>query len=94
MRITIIPSDNVVTIDGLSVHDLDLSTIAPNVHAVQWYGNAGEVEIMGEFGRMKENNLIASMSDYQSVVDQAIAAKAIIEAAAAQAAEEQAIIEV
>ena len=46
MKITIIPSDNTIGIDGdflLSIQQ-DISWIPENIHAVQWYNTWGEVE--------------------------------------------------
>jgi predicted phosphohydrolase len=43
---TIIPVDSRVTIDGVSIGDLDLSWIPENIHAVQWYDTYGEVELV------------------------------------------------
>lgn len=44
MRVTIIPSDGVVIVDGVAVHGLNMSDIDASVHAVQWYGSKGVVE--------------------------------------------------
>lgn len=46
MRITIIPSDKSIGINGefLLKIEQDISWIPENVHAVQWYDNWGEVE--------------------------------------------------
>tara|TARA_R100000482_G_C5070377_1_gene121256 strand:+ start:479 stop:733 length:255 start_codon:yes stop_codon:yes gene_type:complete len=46
MRLTIIPSDKVIIIDGVAVHlDIDGATQFPttdsNIHAIQWYENKG-----------------------------------------------------
>ena len=46
MRLTIIPSDKVIIIDGVAVHlDIDgatqFPTIDSNIHAIQWYENKG-----------------------------------------------------
>ena len=46
-RITIIPSDNFVAVDGVSRPALlDFSTcgIPADVHALQWYDTVGEIE--------------------------------------------------
>ena len=46
MRITIIPSDKTIGIDGdflLSIQQ-DMSWVPENIHAVQWYDTWGEVE--------------------------------------------------
>ena len=44
-RITIIPSDNAVYVDGVQ-HELDLTpaNIPADVHALQWYDTRGWVE--------------------------------------------------
>jgi hypothetical protein len=94
MRVTIVPGDRVVTIDGLTMLSLDLSSIPSNVHAVQWYGNTGEVEVIGEFGRMASNQTIQNLNAYQTVLDQFFSAKMAMEEADARAAEEHTIIEV
>lgn len=47
MRLTIIPSDSFVAVDGDGSHQpLDLSTcgIPSDVHALQWYENRGWIE--------------------------------------------------
>lgn len=45
MKLTIIPSDNTVYVDGTS-YELDLSScnIPNDVHALQWNNNIGEIE--------------------------------------------------
>ncbi len=46
MRLTIIPSDKAIGIDGeffLNIGE-NLSWIPSNVHALQWYDTRGEVE--------------------------------------------------
>lgn len=45
-RITIIPIDGYVSVDGRGISGLDLSAVDPQIHAVQWYGAAGEVEMV------------------------------------------------
>lgn len=94
MRLTIVPGDNVVTIDGITTHELDLSTVAPDVHAVQWYGDRGEEEIVGEFGRIVANREITDLDAYQTVIDQFLAAEQAKQIAEARAAAELTIIEV
>jgi hypothetical protein len=50
MRLTIIPIDNAVYVDGVCRVPLDLSVcnIPSNVHALQWYETEGEVEFDGK----------------------------------------------
>jgi len=68
MRITIIPEDSTVSIDGVGYNGLDLSAIDPSVHAVQWYDTEGEVEIKDARGRMVENREITSFDDFAFVI--------------------------
>ena len=51
MRITIIPVDGAVYVDGYSYSNLDLSGCGiPNeIHALQWYDTYGEVEFNSSF---------------------------------------------
>jgi len=66
MRITIIPSDGFVSVDGIGYSGLDLSAIDSSVHAVQWYGENGEVEVRDLLTRkMVENRNIISITEFQ-----------------------------
>lgn len=49
MRAAIIPSDRVVVIDGQAYSNIDMSSIDPAIHAVQWYDTWGEVEFVSQF---------------------------------------------
>tara|TARA_B100002019_G_scaffold270079_1_gene263412 strand:- start:60 stop:488 length:429 start_codon:yes stop_codon:yes gene_type:complete len=46
MRLTIVPEDRLIGIDGIFYHDIqqDLSWIPSNVYAVQWSDSSGEIE--------------------------------------------------
>ena len=46
MRLTIVPSDKIISIDGNGLLNIqqDFSWVPANVHAVQWYDTWGEVE--------------------------------------------------
>lgn len=97
MRLTIIADDGAVGIDGEFFSQLDLSQLDAGIHAVQWYGEYGEVEYKtrlenGAFAK-PANVLITDATPYQFAVDawntakaQAIAAAEAAEAAAAAAA--------
>ncbi len=70
MRVTIIPDDGFVSVDGVGYSALDLSAVDPSVHAVQWYGEEGEVEVKNPITRkMVENRIINSLSEFQSAVE-------------------------
>lgn len=57
MRLTIIPNDNMVIIDGVGAI-VDLSHLPATVHAIQWDGSAGEVEYV-----KPANRRITSLDD-------------------------------
>jgi hypothetical protein len=68
MRITVICNNGFVSINGTGYSDLDLSFLDPSIHAIQWYGTDGEVEIKDERGRMVENIEITSFDPYSAVI--------------------------
>lgn len=66
MRITIIPSDKTIGIDGeflLSIQQ-DMSWVPENIHAVQWYDTMGEVEYTDD----SPNERIEELGIYQQAV--------------------------
>lgn len=101
MRLTIVADDGAVGVDGEFFSGLDLSQLDASVHAVQWYGEYGEVEYKtqlenGAFVK-PANVLITDATPYQFAVDvwntakaQAIAAAEAAAAAAAQSAAQSA----
>lgn len=86
MRVTIIPSDGFVSIDGYGFSGLNLLSIDPTVHAVQWYDTYGEIEVKDPVtGRMVANTEINSIEEFQTAIDIWNARKEEIIAAEAQA---------
>lgn len=69
MRVSIVVEDSTVTVDGQTVAGLDLSFIAESVHAVQWYGENGEVEHKDASGKIVLNEAIDDFTPYQAAVD-------------------------
>jgi hypothetical protein len=73
MRLTIVADDGAVGVGGEFISGLDLSALDPTVHAVQWYGEYGEVEFKTVFqgGRPAhpENQYITDVSPYQFAVN-------------------------
>ena len=69
MRMTIVPEDKLVNIDGLVFSELDLSFIPTNVHAIQWYGEEGTVEIKDERNRIIETQDFTDLTPYQPALD-------------------------
>jgi hypothetical protein len=82
MRVTIIPEDGFVSVDGEGHSELDLSSIDPSVHAVQWYSTEGAVEYKDEKGRATHNEQITSLDEFQPALDAWQAAKDASEAEA------------
>ena len=86
MRVTIIPVDGSVSVDGKGFGGLDLSFMDASVHAVQWYETHGEIEVKNPVtGRMVANEVITSIDAFQPAIDVWQAAKTAEEAAVAAA---------
>ena len=90
MRVTIIPIDGSVSVDGKGFGGLDLSFMDASVHAVQWYETHGEIERKDPItGRMVANEVITSIDAFQPAIDVWQAAKTAEEAAVIVAANNQ-----
>lgn len=68
MRLTIVPSDKTVIVDGVR-KEVDCSGFSScqNIHAVQWDGVAGHEE-WARGDPQKENTPLVSISKYAEVV--------------------------
>lgn len=67
-RVTIVPSDTVCIIDGVSRTGVDMSSIPANLHAMQWYRTWGEEEYVNpETLQMQANVRITSLDAYAAV---------------------------
>ena len=68
MRLTIIPIDGTVYVDGVSYSNLDLSFVPADVHALQWYDTYGELEFKRSFmdGQINHpaNQVITDLPDW------------------------------
>jgi hypothetical protein len=65
MRVTIIPEDGFVSIDGYGFSNLNLSFIPQEVHALQWYHTDGEIEHQNDRGRATYNQPITSLDEFE-----------------------------
>ena len=87
MRLVIIADDARVGIDGTNFDGLDMPQLDPSIHAVQWYGEYGEVEFKTKFENGQivkpQNQIITDAAPYQWAVDVWNAAKVAEEAAIA-----------
>ena len=94
MRIIIIPSENKISIDGESIEGCDLSWIpeftgditgvSQKVHAVQWYDDHGEIELVTNDSNIE----ITELGVFEQAITVHAERKAILEAEA-EAAELQ-----
>lgn len=97
MRLTIIPVDGAVYVDGVSFIGLDLSFVPTNIHALQWYDTYGELEFKRSFvdGNLvhPENEIVSELpswaNDAKVVWDNAKLAYDAAQLAAQQATEGQ-----
>jgi len=95
MRLIIIPIDKFVSIDNEGIHGVDMtwipeftgeSGISTSVHAVQWYGDHGEIEL-----NSRDNNLvITELGVFEQAIAKHAERKLAIEEVAAEAAREAA----
>ena len=65
MRVTVIPEDGFVSVDGEGYSGLDLSFIPQEVHALQWYTDEGEIEYQDARGRATHNEAITALSQFE-----------------------------
>jgi|13_taG_2_1085334.scaffolds.fasta_scaffold112483_1 hypothetical protein len=76
MTLTIIKNDNWVKVDGVAIDDIDCSSLASNVHAIQFDGSNGHIE----YNDGKLNEAITSVSAYSTITDAHATKKASNEA--------------
>jgi hypothetical protein len=80
MRVTIIPADNQVYVDGLC-RFVDCSALPMNIQAIQWNGKRGHIEFknvgVSTPGDFRLNRIITDFSPYQRLVDAWTAAAAV-----------------
>ena len=88
MKLTIIPSDNTVYVDNMVLHDIDLSFIPSNVHALQWKVDLGWIEFVENDDFTKpQNEIINELPNLaNSAYNAWVSKKTAIEAAIAAAA--------
>jgi hypothetical protein len=89
MKLTIVADDGAVGIDGKFFSGIELPQLDPAIHAVQWYGEYGEIEFKTVFANgaltKPQNQLITDITPFQFAVGAWNAKKAEIDAAIAAA---------
>ena len=89
-KLTIVPEDGMISIDGLSYFELSMTGVPKDIHALQWYGKGGETEYKADdYGDSKPNIRIDDLPKWtqKSIGVWETANKNAIEAAANEAAE-------
>jgi hypothetical protein len=95
MRVTIIPSDYFCSVDGVGFSGVNVTSVPPEVHAVQWHSTHGEEEIIDPATeRMLGNRHIANLNSYQDVLNSYWEIRAAYDQEQQEAQEEQVIVEV
>jgi hypothetical protein len=70
IRLTIIPDDGYCAVEGIGYSGIDMTSLAAEIHALQWYGECGEEEIKDlSTGGIVHNKEITSLNNYQAVLD-------------------------
>ena len=94
-RVTIIPVDGFCSVEGVGYTDIDMASVPADVHAIQWYGTHGEVEIKDPVtGKLVRNEFIADLSEYQSVLASYWATRTAAEESQAAAIADDQVVEV
>jgi hypothetical protein len=72
-RITIVPSDSLIIIDGEVANNINFSGLDPAITAIQWYGAVGQIEYAKDpiTSAGLPNQDITSLAPYNSYVTQA-----------------------
>ncbi len=84
-RLTIITDDFYCALDGIGYTGIDVTSLAAEIHAMQWYGERGEEEIKDlSTGRIVHNKEITSLNDYQAALDSYWSIRHAAEALAAE----------
>lgn len=95
MRAIIIPSDTFCSVNGVGFIGVDMTNVAADVHAVQWFGTWGDQEVLDlKTGRIDRNEKIQNLDAYQSVLNSYWTIRAAHDAAEREAIDEKTIIEV
>lgn len=94
-RLTIIPVDGFCSVEGDGYTGIDMANVPVEIHAIQWYGTHGEVEIKDPVtGKLVRNEFITDLSAYQSVLASYWATRTAAEESQAAAVSDDQIVEV
>tara|TARA_B110000902_G_scaffold217647_1_gene250998 strand:- start:500 stop:934 length:435 start_codon:yes stop_codon:yes gene_type:complete len=83
--LTIVKDDSFVAVDGFALEPIDCSSLASNIHAIQFDGTNGHVE----YNDGTDNLAITAISAYSAITDLWTSAKATHDTAVSDAATAQ-----
>ena len=87
--LTIVKEDSFVKVDGVGLTPIDCSSLASNIHAIQFDGSNGEVQ----YNDGTDNLAITDISAYSTITNLWTSAKATADTAASDAATAQTALE-
>ena len=87
--LTIVRQDSAVTVDGVGLGGIDCTSLASNIHAIQFDGTNGEIE----YNDGKVNEAITSISAYSTITDAHATQVTANDTADSEAAAEQTALE-
>ena len=87
--LTIIKDDSFVKVDGYGIQPIDCSSLAANIHAIQFDGTNGHVE----YNDGPNNEAITSISAYSAITDLWTSTKATVDKDEADEATAQTALE-
>jgi hypothetical protein len=69
MKLTIVPDDKAVYVDGLAIFGFDMSPVPSNIHALQWKANIGWLEYVdADDGSKPQNQVITEIPDWATTL--------------------------
>jgi hypothetical protein len=69
MKITIVPEDKTVVVNGVSANEIDMSGIDEHIHAIQWQDDKGEIEWKESSPNGLHNEKIFSFETFEFILD-------------------------
>lgn len=70
MKVTIIPADGFVSVNGEGYHGFDLSAFGASVNAIHWDGDKGVIELVDDQNKAAGQQPLATFDKYNHIVAQ------------------------
>ncbi len=69
MKITVVPEDKTVIVDGVAASEIDMSGVDEHIHAIQWQDDKGEIEWKKSSPKGLHNEEIFSFEPFEFILD-------------------------